>query len=158
PMGSTPEPCPSVEVITVDDASPDGCGPLLDARASADGRLSVIHLDRTAGPGSARNAGLAKSAGRYVWFVDGDDILPAGALAAVGARLTSDNPDVLLIDYAERLPRGRTRPSPGGRLLEVAPAGTFTLADQPQLINLAMAAWARLLRRDFLLGLNEPFR
>jgi len=44
PMGSTPESGPSVEVITVDDASPDGCGPLLDARASAETALPMVSV------------------------------------------------------------------------------------------------------------------
>jgi CDP-glycerol glycerophosphotransferase len=92
-----------------------------------------------------------------VWFVDGDDLLPAGALAAVAARLLRDRPDVLLIDYEERYPGGRTKPSPGRSLLHAAPAGTFSLAEAPQLINLTMTSWSKLFGRDFLLGLGEPF-
>ena len=42
-------------------------------------------------------------------------------------------------------------------LLRSAPAGTFSLADAPQLIGLTMTAWSKVLRRDFLLGLGEPF-
>ncbi len=147
-----------VEVIAVDDASPDGSGALLDERASADSRLSVIHLGRNAGQGSARNTGLAKAAGEYVWFVDGDDTIAPGALAAVGAKLAADRPDMLLIDYEERFPGGRTRPSTGGRLLADAPPGTFSLAAAPELVKLTMTAWSRVLRRDFLTGLDEPFR
>ncbi len=149
---------PAVEVIAVDDASPDGCGALLDERARADRRLTVIHLAESRGPGHARNVGLARAAGRYVWFVDADDLVTPGALEAIGARLAADQPDVLLIDYAERYPDGRTRASSGGPLLRSAPAGTFSLADAPQLIGLTMTAWSRLLRREFLLGLGEPFR
>ncbi len=149
---------PAIEVIAVDDASPDGSGRLLDARAGLDPRLSVLHLASNAGPGHARNIGLARATGRYVWFVDGDDMLPAGALAAVAARLLRDRPDVLLIDYEECYPGGRTRPNPGSSLLCAAPVGTFSLADSPQLINLTMTSWSKLFRRDFLLGLDEPFR
>ena len=149
---------PAIEVIAVDDASPDGSGRLLDARAGLDPRLSVLHLASNAGPGHARNIGLARATGRYVWFVDGDDMLPPGALAAVAARLLRDRPDVLLIDYEECYPGGRTRPNPGSSLLCAAPVGTFSLADSPQLINLTMTSWSKLFRRDFLLGLDEPFR
>jgi CDP-glycerol glycerophosphotransferase len=149
---------PAIEVIAVDDASPDGCGALLDERAKADGRLTVVHLEESRGPGNARNVGLAKAAGSYVWFVDSDDLVTPGALASIGARLALDHPDVLLIDYEEHYPHGRTRPSTGGPLLRSAPAGTFSLADAPQLINLTMTAWSKLLRREFLIGLGEPFR
>jgi CDP-glycerol glycerophosphotransferase len=148
---------PAIEVIAVDDASPDDSGRILDARSALDPRLTVVHLESNAGPGNARNTGLARATGRYVWFVDGDDLLPSGALAAVAARLLCDRPDVLLIDFQERYPGGRTKPSPGSSLLRAAPAGTFSLAEAPQLINLTMTSWSKLFRREFLLGLREPF-
>ena len=147
-----------LEVIAVDDASPDRCGEILDERAKADDRLTVLHLASAGGPGNARNAGLAAAAGRYVWFADGDDLLPPGAIAAVAERLGAAAPDLLLIDYAERYPDGSTRASTGGPLLAGAPAGLFTLAAAPQLINLTMTAWSKLFRREFLIGLEEPFR
>ncbi len=145
-------------MIAVDDASPDGSGRLLDARASLDPRLTVVHLAGNAGPGNARNIGLAQATGSYVWFVDGDDLLPAGALSSVAERLMRDWPDVLLIDYEERYPGGGSRPNPGRSLLRAAPPGTFSLADAPMLINLTMTSWSKLLRREFLVGLDEPFR
>ena len=147
-----------VEVIAVDDASPDGSGELLDERARADSRLRVVHLDRNGGRGNARNIGLASARGQYVWFVDGDDKLPPGAISAVSARLARDQPDVLLIDYAEFRSAGQSRPSTGGALLRAAPQGSFSLAQQPQLVNLTMTSWSKLLRREFLIALDEPFR
>lgn len=149
---------PPIEVIAVDDASPDSSGRLLDARARLDPRLTVVHLAANAGPGNARNVGLARATGRYVWFVDGDDLLPAGALSSVAERLTRDGPDVLLIDYEERYPGGGSGPNPGRSLLRAAPPGTFSLADAPRLMNLTMTSWSKLLRREFLVGLDVPFR
>ena len=149
---------PDIEVIAVDDASPDGSGELLDEMAKRDTRLTVVHLDRTCGPGNARNVGLARATGRYVWFVDGDDMVAPGATGAIAARLAEVSPDVLLIDYLNLLPDGTTTASPGARLLGSAPAGEFGLADAPQVIDLTMTAWSKLFRRDFLTGLREPFR
>jgi CDP-glycerol glycerophosphotransferase len=146
-----------LEVIAVDDASPDGCGAILDARAGRDPRLRVVHLGENQGPGHARNAGLARAAGDYVWFVDADDELAGGALAAVAARLARDRPDLLLIDYEELYPGGRTAPSPGRELLRRAPAGTFTLAGQPQVIGLTMTSWSKVIRRAFLAGIGLAF-
>ena len=146
-----------LEVIAVDDASPDGSGRILDARAKEDPRLRVLHLTDNAGPGNARNVGLAEAAGEYVWFVDGDDLLADGALAAVAARLGQDRPDVLLTDYEDLYPDGRSGPSPGAALLGGAPAGVFTLAQQPQLIQLTMTSWSKVIRRGFLTDLCMPF-
>jgi CDP-glycerol glycerophosphotransferase len=146
-----------IEVIAVDDASPDGCGLLLDARAAQDPRLRAVHLAANAGPGNARNVGLAQAAGDYVWFVDADDMLADGALAAVAARLRQDRPDVLLIDYEDLYPDGGNRPSPGAALLRAAPSGVFTLAERPRLIHLTMTSWSKVVRRAFLAGLGMAF-
>ena len=147
-----------LEVIAVDDASPDGCGALLDERALADDRLTVVHLDRSGGPGNARNVGLGQATGQYVWFVDGDDAVAPGAIDAIRARLAAGGPDVLLIDYLDWFPDGSFGPSTGAELLRSAPEGEFTLADAPRLINLTMTGWSKLLRREFLVELDEPFR
>lgn len=157
PVGSIP--AGSIEVIAVDDASADGSGALLDDRAAADPRLRVVHLESNAGQGHARNTGLAMASGEYVWFVDGDDRLEDGALAAVEARLTAPGgrPDVLLIDWVSRYPDGRTEPSPGRGLLARVPAEGCTLAQLPRLIDLTMTSWSKLLRRGFLDKLGVTF-
>ncbi len=65
---------PDMEVILVDDGSPDSCGRMCDDWASRDGRVRVIHQPNM-GLCVARNAGLDIAAGRYVSFVDSDDYL-----------------------------------------------------------------------------------
>lgn len=146
-----------IEVIAVDDASPDGCGAILDARAAADPRLRVVHLDRNAGQGAARNLALGMAAGEYVWFVDGDDRVADHALQAIGKSLAASHPDVLLIDWVACYPDGRTAPNPAASLLPSVPAGGCTLEQQPGLIELSMTSWSKLFRRDFLLGLGVSF-
>jgi len=146
-----------IEVIAVDDASPDGCGKILAARAGLDPRLRVLHLDATGGPGNARNRGLGLAAGDYVWFIDGDDVVADGALAAIARRLGADLPDVLLIDYENLYPGGAAEPSSGRPLLRAAPPGSCTLAEQPQLINLTMTSWSKVFSRVFLQRLAVPF-
>jgi CDP-glycerol glycerophosphotransferase len=148
-------PGPDLEVIAVDDASADRCGEILDARARQDPRLQVIHLTESAGPGPARNAGLARATGEYVWFVDPDDLLAGGAMAAVGQALLDSRPDVLLIDYLSLHASGRTEPSLGGSLRGYP--GTGPLAQWPALINRTMTSWSKVIRRPFLQDLQVPF-
>ena len=95
-------PSTDVQVVGVDDASPDHGGEVLDERAAADPRLTVRHLDATGGPGPARNAGLEQATGDYVWFVDGDDYLLPGALEAVRDTLRNDPADVLVVGHTPR--------------------------------------------------------
>ena len=146
-----------IEVIAVDDASPDGCGKILDDRAAADPRLRVLHLDHNGGQGHARNLALEQATGEYVWFVDGDDAVANGALAAVTGALADSKPDVLLINWVSSYPDGRTAPNPYASLLPAVPAGGCTLEDQPQVIELTMTSWSKLFRRDFLAGLGVSF-
>lgn len=65
-----------LEIILVDDGSPDGCPALCDQYAAEDSRIRVIHQSNR-GQGAARNAGLSLATGIYVGFVDSDDhVLP----------------------------------------------------------------------------------
>lgn len=66
----------NLEIILVDDGSPDRCGAMCDAMAFEDPRIRVVHK-QNGGLSSARNAGLDIMTGDYVGFVDSDDwILP----------------------------------------------------------------------------------
>src|SRR5215468_2681173 len=120
------------EVIAVDDASRDGSGAILDRRAGQEPRLRVIHLAENAGPGPARMRGLAEATGAYVWFVDPDDLLADGALAAVAARLAAGRPDVLLILDLTLSFSGRAQRRPSVGVVAAAAGGapaTLTLAE-----------------------------
>ena len=147
------EPATSLEVIAVDDASPDGCGAILAARH--DPRLRVISAPAAVGPGPARDLGAKEATGEYVWFVDGDDELAEGALEAVAGALTRLQPDMLIVDFENLYPDGTTSPSEGARYLRGPEAGP--LADHPALVHLTMTAWSKVFRRDFLAGLGISF-
>ena len=62
------------ELILVEDGSPNGCGEVCDELAKADGRIRVVHKPN-GGPASAANAGLDAAKGRYISYVDSDDLL-----------------------------------------------------------------------------------
>ena len=64
----------NLEIILVDDGSPDNCPQMCDLWAKKDSRIKVIHQDN-AGASIARNAGLEYSCGDYIAFVDSDDYL-----------------------------------------------------------------------------------
>ncbi|MFI9272783.1 glycosyltransferase family 2 protein [Kitasatospora sp. NPDC052896] len=155
------------EVIAVDDLSPDGCGALLDAYAARDDRLRVMHLTENQGLGGARIAGLPEATGEYVWFVDSDDYLPEGSLAAVLAELRTERArreagaapaDVLLTGFTHVYPDGATEDNPWRHVLAGSPleAGA-TLREHPALLKTVMSVWNKVFRRDFLDGLGVSF-
>lgn len=61
-----------IEIILVDDGSPDNCSRMCDEWAARDSRIKVVHK-KNGGLSSARNAGLAIAKGEYIGFVDSDD-------------------------------------------------------------------------------------
>lgn len=62
----------NLEIILVDDGSPDNCGAICDEYAKRDGRITVIHKENE-GVSSARNAGLEVASGEWIGFMDADD-------------------------------------------------------------------------------------
>ena len=63
-----------LEIILVDDGSPDGCGAICDEYAAKDSRIKVIHQEN-AGVSAARNAGMELASGEYLAFIDSDDFI-----------------------------------------------------------------------------------
>ena len=62
----------NIELILVDDGSPDNCGKLCDDYAKKDARIRVIHKEN-GGQSTARNAALDIAQGDFIGFIDGDD-------------------------------------------------------------------------------------
>ncbi|MGA8112968.1 MAG: bifunctional glycosyltransferase family 2 protein/CDP-glycerol:glycerophosphate glycerophosphotransferase [Actinocatenispora sp.] len=145
-----------IEIIAVDDCSPDRTGQILDSYAARDPRVRVLHLPENRGLGGARNAGFAEATGEYVWFVDSDDWVAPHSLAAIVRRLRETRPDVLMIDYAEAFWDLRTRRNLRHDVLAAAP-DVFRVADYPQLFDVFVVAWNKVVRREYLTKLDVPF-
>ena len=64
----------NLQIILVDDGSPDNCGKICDEYAKKDSRIEVIHK-ANGGLSDARNVGISKAKGRYIGFVDSDDYI-----------------------------------------------------------------------------------
>ncbi len=70
-----------LEVILVDDCSPDGCGALCDRLADGDRRVKVVHRAANGGLSAARNSGIAIATGDLLTFVDSDDFIAPDTFA-----------------------------------------------------------------------------
>ena len=83
-----------IEVLLVDDGSPDSCGTLCDQWAKRDGRVRVLHK-RNGGLSDARNAGIEASHGDLLMFVDSDDWIEHDMAETLLHAATSNNADVV---------------------------------------------------------------
>ena len=147
-----------VEVVAVDDCSPDNSGLIIDELAARDPRVKAVHLSENVGLGGARNAGVAAATGDYIVFLDGDDTLTPGALAALADRiLTNDRPELCIYNYARTWWDGRVAVSWGAEQLAALSAGTFVPRDHKELFNLLPIACSKAYRRDLLDRLDAHF-
>jgi len=147
-----------VELIAIDDASPDQAPRLLDELADRDGRVRVHHVAGRIGLGEARNLALDIASGDYAWFVETTDLLSPAALPDIAARLRTEAPDLLLVHHERREPLGGRRAGPHRkRLARAAERGPGPLDRHPGLAEAAPRAWDKLLRLEHLRRLGVRF-
>lgn len=85
----------NLEIILVDDGSPDKCPQICDEYACKDSRIKVIHKTN-GGLSSARNAGINSAIGDYIYFVDSDDALPEDSIQSLVEKLL-DGEDIEIV-------------------------------------------------------------
>ncbi len=89
-----------IEVILVDDGSPDNCGVICDEFASKDNRVVVIHK-KNGGLVNARKSGLEKSSGRFISYVDGDDWIEEDFIQSLVDCQQKHNADVVAAGFSK---------------------------------------------------------
>lgn len=142
-----------IEIILVDDGSPDNSGLICDEYAVKDDRVKVVHKTN-GGLSDARNMGLKVSTGDYVMFIDSDDywvnseslsqlveILKSGDYDFVGFNCSYYYPSTDKYQhwryYGEKITRGNDK---FALIIELVKSGTFP-----------MSACLKVIKRDFLL-------
>ena len=152
------QPFTDVELLAVDDASPDHGPRLLDELAERHARMRVIHLPERVGRGAARNLALEAASGDYVWFVETTDRVAPGALAGIAEILRAAAPDLLLVHHAVCDALGRSHPGPErAALARAAELGPGPLEQRPELAAAAPRVWDKVLRRSLLHELGLRF-
>ena len=89
-----------LEILLIDDGSPDNCGAICDEYAARDARIRVIH-QKNGGAANAKNTGLRAATGEYLSFVDADDILEPGAYELMVRELNASGADVIQCGYRD---------------------------------------------------------
>lgn len=97
-----------LEIILVDDGSPDRCGAICDEYAARDGRIIIIHQENQ-GLAEARNAGLDIATGDYIQFVDSDDWLEENACESALDDALGQSADLVCFGFNMVSPSGESR-------------------------------------------------
>lgn len=83
----------NIEIILVDDGSPDNCGEMCDKYAQADKRIKVIHK-KNGGLSDARNEGVKISTGKYITFIDSDDYVEEQYIELLYKAIIQNNTEI----------------------------------------------------------------
>lgn len=89
----------NLEIILVDDGSPDNCPKMCDEWAKKDSRIKVIHKEN-GGLSDARNKGFEQSLGEYILFVDSDDYIDEKMVEIMYNRIIEDKTDMCICDFS----------------------------------------------------------
>ena len=95
-----------IEIIMVDDGSPDNCPQMCDEYAKKDNRVKVIHK-QNAGLGLARNSGLEVATGEYVAFVDSDDYVDVSMYKKLYEMASERNTDAVFCGFRKEFSPNR---------------------------------------------------
>lgn len=90
-----------IEVILIDDGSPDHCPAICNEYARKDSRIKVIHK-KNGGLSSARNAGIKVATGKYIGFVDSDDWIERQMFSSMVQKAEKFEVDFVMCDYIKK--------------------------------------------------------
>lgn len=144
----------NLEIILVDDGSPDRCPAMCDAWAEKDARIRVIHK-KNGGLSDARNAGLKIAAGGYVSFVDSDDFTEKSMTKKLLFACEKYDADVAECGYLEFEKEEETFHALKSEMPEVIVKGPAeALNDLLDESTFKVVAWNKLYRKELFKGLG----
>lgn len=150
-----------IEVILVDDGSPDKCGEIIDEYAKNDRRIVAIH-QRNSGYSTAVNRGIAVARGEYVGIIESDDWIESDMYEKLYRSAQKYQTDITkggFFKYNSMLPSGKQDEyfvSAGNIDLRNAPSGVFNVEKWPEIIGFHASIWSSIYRADFVKKIKIP--
>lgn len=148
-----------LEIIVIDNGSTDSSGIICDTYASEYSNISVYHIENH-GVGSARNFGLSKARGEFIYFVDSDDYLVGNLFADFADKLVSDL-DLVVFCYYNSFEEDLTEKSRTEKSLPFKgnydKDGFIKIFKELFLSDMLYTVWNKIYRREFLLENNLSF-
>lgn len=151
-----------LEILLVDDGSPDRCGEMCDAWAKRDARIRVIHK-QNGGLSDARNAGIDAAEGELLSFIDSDDYIEPDMLENLCRALNEQAAQVAVCNFVAAYPDGN-RPEKDGasfdkpqfREEQTLSSREYLLQARGDLRAVSVVAWNKLYRRELFARLRYP--
>lgn len=146
----------NLEIILVDDGSPDNCGKIADEYAKKDERVKVIHKPN-GGLSDARNVGMQAATGEYLMFVDSDDFLLPTACETLIRKMQEEQADYVIGNYTNCDEDGTLWPNPvfNREKYKAFKLDIKDYIDSFYIMN--SGVWNKLFRHEFIKKLNLQF-
>lgn len=148
-----------LEIIVVDNGSTDSSGSICDTYANEYSNISVYHIENH-GVGSARNFGLSKARGEFIYFVDSDDYLVGNLFADFADKLVLDM-DLAVFSYYNSFEEDLTEKQRTEKSLPFKgnydKDGFIKIFKELFLSDMLYTVWNKIYRREFLLENNLSF-
>ncbi|MCX4302502.1 MAG: glycosyltransferase [Clostridia bacterium] len=143
----------NLEIILVDDGSPDNCGKMCDEYAKNDNRIVVIHKEN-GGLSDARNAGIEIAKGKYISFIDSDDYVTEDYVEFLYALISNNNVEVSICAHTVIYDTGLILEKATGEniILDAKTAIERILYDE----GLDTSAWAKLYETNLFKNIKYP--
>ena len=140
-----------LEIILVDDGSPDYCPQMCDEWAKKDSRIKVVHKEN-GGLSSARNAGLAVANGEYIGFVDSDDYVDGTMYEGLMQVMNQNEKTMVVSSPIIRNTDGVFTPYKVGTY-DYKDEDTMSFSEYMKLflgMNMDATVWNKLYKREFI--------
>jgi CDP-glycerol glycerophosphotransferase len=144
-----------IEVLLVDDGSPDGSRAIAERYVAQDDRLRLLTREN-GGLGAARNTGLREARGEFLSFVDSDDELPGDALGVLVRSARETGADIVC-GSVERFDSAKAWPAKWAGPIHSRRRAGITLEEFPRLVR-NLYTPDKLFRRDFFTAQDLWFR
>ncbi len=143
----------NIEIVLVDDGSPDGCPAICDEYATRDERVRVIHK-KNGGLSDARNAGICVSQGRYVTVIDSDDYVTEDYVEVMYNAIKKTNCDIAIGSHEVIYENGTIFDKSTGEDTVLTPKQTLERILYDDGVDLS--AWAKLYDRSLFDTVEYP--
>ncbi len=148
-----------IEIIIIDDGSPDRCGEIMDEYAAKDPRIKAIHK-ANGGYASAVNLGFAEAQGEYIGIVEPDDWVEADMYEKLYNQAKRLDADVCKAPFARWnsfAPESENNIEFEGTVCKISnidDSKAHTIYDQPDIVEYHSSIWSSIYRRQFLFENN----
>ena len=148
----------NIEILLIEDASPDQCGEICNEYAANDIRFKVIHNKKNKGVSAVRNLGVVNAAGEYLMFVDNDDWVHEDFCKDAYECAVHNRADLVMFGYQQIIMDGKSNLNGHFNFTALAGEGLKTREEAIDLALIAfgMVPWNKLYHRSLFKDIYYP--